>query len=80
QDITCVVNVQHDCISSRCTTTAQQAIMIKRTKSIKTRTVVAHMDSPHYVVNMLSLHNHTLIRKALPSSLLTLPAFFLNRV
>jgi hypothetical protein len=71
QDIISAVNLQHDCHRGACGTTGTQALYEEREITTLSRTVVAHTDSEHYIVNTASLHNYAQIASALPSHLRT---------
>ncbi|KAH9946546.1 hypothetical protein B0H21DRAFT_808883 [Amylocystis lapponica] len=79
-DITCVVNVQHDCASQGCMASGQQRLRQERELTSQVRTVVEHRDTISYVVNTHSLHNQQHLRRALPPHLLMSPSFFADRL
>lgn len=62
-----MVNVQHDCISARCTASGEREVMQERTVSGVVERCWEHKysHSDRFVLNMHSLHNPHLLRRAL---------------
>ncbi|KAH9899976.1 hypothetical protein C8Q73DRAFT_754715 [Cubamyces lactineus] len=79
EDIICVINVQHDCITGRCTSSGTEHIRQEREQSIRTRQVVKHTASTFFVINVTSLHNQRHLRNTLPPRLLKQNPFFEDR-
>ncbi|KAH7890625.1 hypothetical protein F5I97DRAFT_1777788, partial [Phlebopus sp. FC_14] len=68
-DIICLVNVQHNCIDSKCLELTninlwQEHILILHTKSI-----VKHQLTPLYFLNMYFIHNYHHIKSIVPEAL-----------
>ncbi|KAI0819954.1 hypothetical protein BC628DRAFT_1288170, partial [Trametes gibbosa] len=64
-----VTNLQHDCHASECTTRSTVPILQERLESTKRRTIVTHKSTNLWIMNVYSIHNHDVIRKAIPSEL-----------
>ncbi|KAG1836045.1 hypothetical protein DFJ58DRAFT_670050 [Suillus subalutaceus] len=73
QDIVCSVNVQHNCIDSHCTDTAQQPIYQERTITSRSRPIIQHKPTPHYLLNVYSVHNYDYINLVMPDTLCETP-------
>ncbi|KAG1876988.1 hypothetical protein C8R48DRAFT_539913, partial [Suillus tomentosus] len=68
-DIVCTVNVQHNCIDSKCANMRQQRMCQERIVTVRTKAVVEHQPTPHYFLNTYSIHNCNLIQMAIPETL-----------
>lgn len=73
QDIVCSVNIQHNCIDSNCTNTAQQPVYQERTLTSRSRSIVQHKLTPHYFLNAYSIHNYDYICLVTPDALRETP-------
>lgn len=62
-------NVQHDCLTGKCSTSGQEPVMHERVDSGTTRDVILHSNLAQYVVNMHALHNAHLLREVMPRRL-----------
>lgn len=63
------MNTQHDCISFECDPFRREAQRQERQDSERWSLRVQHKENKTFIVNLLSLHNSTLLRSALPSEL-----------
>jgi hypothetical protein len=70
QRITCVINLQHDCITNGNCSLHQIAEQQEREATSRTKHYVQHSDNRRYILNVQGLHNIHHIRRALPPSLL----------
>ncbi|KAG1824629.1 uncharacterized protein BJ212DRAFT_1444390 [Suillus subaureus] len=68
-DIVCSVNVQHNCINSHCTDTTQQPIYQEWTITSHSRPIIQHKPTPHYLLNVYSVHNYDYINLVMPNTL-----------
>ncbi|KAI0631689.1 hypothetical protein C8Q77DRAFT_153458, partial [Trametes polyzona] len=68
-DVLAVVNLQHDCYASGCTKQQTVPVLQERQRSTKTRSVVTHMDTNSWILNTHSIHNHEIIKQAVPPEL-----------
>lgn len=64
-----MVNLQHDCYRGHCLTSQQEPIRQEREITSRSRSVLAHTDDDHFIVNIQSLHNYHTISLALPPRL-----------
>jgi len=69
QDVICVVNVQHDCVTSCCNSTRTVFEQQERLLSSRTKVLVNHTPTNAYVLNTHSLHNYQWILSAIPTSI-----------
>ncbi|KAG2089051.1 uncharacterized protein F5147DRAFT_587351 [Suillus discolor] len=67
--ILCSVNIQHNCIDSGCTNTGQQPVYQEQTLTSRSRCIVQHKPTPHYILNAYSIHNYDYIRLVTPDTL-----------
>ncbi|KAG2155017.1 uncharacterized protein EDB93DRAFT_1051190, partial [Suillus bovinus] len=68
-DIICIVNVQHNCINSKCTDMRRQCIYQEQIETARTKAVVEHQPTPLYFLNTYSIHNCDYIQMAIPEAL-----------
>ncbi|KAI6111276.1 hypothetical protein F5141DRAFT_968851, partial [Pisolithus sp. B1] len=68
-DIVCAVNLQHNCMDSKCITVACCPIQQERILTAQTKPVIHHKETPNYLLNTFSIHNYAFIHTALPASL-----------
>ncbi|TFK45608.1 hypothetical protein OE88DRAFT_1715312 [Heliocybe sulcata] len=68
QEITAVINTQHDCERGSCRATASR-VMQEREETAQTRAVIQHSDSPYSIINMYALHNNLQLQAAVPPHL-----------
>ncbi|KAG2352148.1 hypothetical protein BDR07DRAFT_1239458, partial [Suillus spraguei] len=54
-DSVCSVNIQHNCIDSHCTNTGQQPIYQEQTLTSRSRCIIQHKPTPHYILNAYSI-------------------------
>ncbi|KAG2142877.1 uncharacterized protein EDB93DRAFT_1088602 [Suillus bovinus] len=73
QDIMCSVNIQHNCIDSGCTNTGQQPVYQEWTLTSRSRCIVQHKPTPHYILNVYSIHNYNYICLVTPDTLCETP-------
>ncbi|KAG2129945.1 hypothetical protein DEU56DRAFT_710250, partial [Suillus clintonianus] len=73
QDIICIANVQHNCIDAKCTDLSTKRLWQERTQTDRTSSIVKHQISPHYLLNMFSIHNYQHLHSLLPESLSETP-------
>ncbi|KIK10545.1 hypothetical protein PISMIDRAFT_124269, partial [Pisolithus microcarpus 441] len=69
KDIVCAVNLQHNCMDSKCIMLTPRATLQERVLTTRTKPVVHHEETPNYILNTFSIHNYAFIRAALPASL-----------
>ncbi|KAH9915819.1 uncharacterized protein B0H18DRAFT_939590 [Fomitopsis serialis] len=62
-------NVQHDCVSGRCSATGARPRMQERQETTITEEYIEHDPIDRWIINTLSFHNAHLIREMLPRSL-----------
>ncbi|KAG1894191.1 uncharacterized protein F5891DRAFT_1195457 [Suillus fuscotomentosus] len=72
-DIVCTVNVQHNCIDSKCANMCQQRMCQEWIVTVRMKAVVEHQPTPHYFLNTYSIHNCNLIQMAIPETLRETP-------
>ncbi|KAI6029918.1 hypothetical protein BKA83DRAFT_4030647, partial [Pisolithus microcarpus] len=72
-DIVCAVNLQHNCMDSKCIMLTPRATLQERVLTTRTKPVVHHEETPNYILNTFSIHNYAFIRAALPASLQETP-------
>ncbi|KAJ6628304.1 hypothetical protein B0H10DRAFT_2271410 [Mycena sp. CBHHK59/15] len=59
----------HDCRLVKCAPTASQPVRQERQETSQSIQLLAHGDDDHFVINMVALHNGTLLRRNLPVAL-----------
>ncbi|KAN0136748.1 hypothetical protein V8E53_005518 [Lactarius tabidus] len=69
KEIYCIVNVQHDCYSCRCTGIQHSAVQQERDKTSRTRDLIDHNPEPQFVLNVHSIHNYKSILAVTPPGL-----------
>jgi hypothetical protein len=62
-------SVMHDCQLGHCLPSALQPEMQERQETSQTISLIAHEDDRHFVINMHTFHNATLLQKILPRHL-----------
>ncbi|KAI6102394.1 hypothetical protein EDD16DRAFT_1457727, partial [Pisolithus croceorrhizus] len=72
-DIVCAVNLQHDCMDSKCITLTPHATLQERVLTTREKPVIHHKKTPNYFLNTFSIHNYTSICAVLPVSLQETP-------
>ncbi|KAG1753908.1 uncharacterized protein EDB91DRAFT_1043935, partial [Suillus paluster] len=77
-DIICAVNIQHNCIDSKCADMRQQPIHQERIETARTKAVVQHQSTPHYFLNAYSIHNCDYIQMVIPETLRETPLRVIN--
>ncbi|KAH7919605.1 hypothetical protein BV22DRAFT_968262, partial [Leucogyrophana mollusca] len=77
-DVVCTINVQHNCIDSQCVDTRQQPVPQERLESTVTKTVLQHKSTPHYFLNVYSIHNYVHIQSIIPTALRETPVRVTN--
>ncbi|KAG1726440.1 uncharacterized protein EDB91DRAFT_1254343 [Suillus paluster] len=77
-DIICTINLQHNCIDSKCIDMRQQHVHQERIKTARTKPVVDHQPTPYYFLNAYSIHNCDLIRLVIPKALCESPLRVVN--
>ncbi|KAN0125421.1 hypothetical protein V8E53_015508 [Lactarius tabidus] len=70
KEIHCIVNVQHDCYSCKCSGIQHQAVQQEREKTSRTRAMVDHKPEARFVLNIHSIHNYKTISAVTPPDLL----------
>jgi hypothetical protein len=73
QDIICTVNLQHNCINSKCIDMCQQHMHQEQMKTTQTKPVVDYQPTPYYFLNAYSIHNCDFIRLVIPEALCKSP-------
>ncbi|KAG2367081.1 hypothetical protein BDR07DRAFT_1233016, partial [Suillus spraguei] len=73
QDIVCSINIQHNCIDSQCTDTTQQPIYQEWIVMSRSRPIIQHKPTPHYLLNVYSVHNYDYIHLITPDTLRETP-------
>ncbi|KAG2104657.1 uncharacterized protein F5147DRAFT_536424, partial [Suillus discolor] len=73
QDIICTVNLQHNCIDSKCVDMRQQHLHQEWIQTIQTKPVVDHQPTPYFFLNAYSIHNCDLIQLVIPEALCESP-------
>ncbi|KAG2752138.1 hypothetical protein P692DRAFT_201687974, partial [Suillus brevipes Sb2] len=68
-DIICSVNLQHNCIDSKCVDMHQQHVLQEQIQTTRTKPVVDHQPTPHFFLNTYSIHNCDHIRLVIPEAL-----------
>ncbi|KAH9009912.1 hypothetical protein EDB84DRAFT_1256702, partial [Lactarius hengduanensis] len=68
-EIHCIVNVQHDCYSCKCTGIRYNTVQQERETTSKTQALVNHNPQARFVLNVHSIHNYKLILAVTPPSL-----------
>ncbi|KAH8994569.1 hypothetical protein EDB92DRAFT_1774302, partial [Lactarius akahatsu] len=68
-EIRCIVNVQHNCYSCKCTGIRHNAVQQEHEKTSKTRALVNHNPQAQFVLNVHSVHNYKSISAVTPPSL-----------
>ncbi|KAF9219012.1 hypothetical protein BS17DRAFT_718834, partial [Gyrodon lividus] len=69
QDVICVVNIQHNCIDSKCTDTGTKRVFQERMVTSQTIFVVDHKPSRDFFLNTYMLHNNVHICALVPPNL-----------
>ncbi|KAF8259698.1 hypothetical protein EI94DRAFT_1496818, partial [Lactarius quietus] len=67
----CVVNIQHNCYSCKCTGIQHCAVQQEHEKTSRTRTLVDHKPDAQFILNIHSIHNYKMILAITPQDLLT---------
>ncbi|KAG1803360.1 hypothetical protein EV424DRAFT_1331009, partial [Suillus variegatus] len=57
-DLICIVNLQHNCVDSRCTDFDQKPIRQEWTETSVTKAVIKHKPTPNFFLNVYSIHNY----------------------
>ncbi|KAI0687869.1 hypothetical protein BC835DRAFT_1251940, partial [Cytidiella melzeri] len=69
-DITCVVNIQHNCIDSHCSRITLCPLQQERTLvEHQTKEIAQHMDTPLCLLSTHSIHSYEQIYMALPPAM-----------
>ncbi|KAI6008574.1 hypothetical protein EDC04DRAFT_2581978 [Pisolithus marmoratus] len=68
-DVICVVNVQHDCITSSCTSTRTVLEKQEHLVTLRTKDLIDHAPTNAYIINTSLLHNYQWIKAVVPSML-----------
>ncbi|EIW74429.1 hypothetical protein CONPUDRAFT_160132 [Coniophora puteana RWD-64-598 SS2] len=68
-DILAAVNLQHDCHAGNCQPGEARHTTQEREVTSRTRMYVRHTDHSRYIVNMHAIHNHRILKDAIPPSL-----------
>ncbi|KAI0684155.1 hypothetical protein BC835DRAFT_1253857, partial [Cytidiella melzeri] len=71
-DIICAVNTQHNCTDSDSQYIGVTLHPTRQERTFtehRTKQIAQHADTPHFLLNIYSIHNYYQIAKALPSSL-----------
>ncbi|KAG8727336.1 hypothetical protein FRC11_013468, partial [Ceratobasidium sp. 423] len=76
QDIQCHLNLQHQCWSIGCDSTALRVVRQERLDTLLTQVTTNHRDMVHYVVNIHSMTNAIFIRNLVHANGILLPLFF----
>lgn len=63
------MNLQHDCQLGKCEPVGIQHLQQERELTSRSRAIIKHSDSSHFVVNIQSLHNYRQIQAATPAHL-----------
>lgn len=69
QAIQFIVNVQHDCLTSKCKTEDSRQEIQERQATERTTPQLIHSDDDRFILNMHAMHNAHLIRRILPREL-----------
>ncbi|KAI6008549.1 hypothetical protein EDC04DRAFT_2581982, partial [Pisolithus marmoratus] len=69
KDLVCVVNIQHNCIDSKCAGSIYSTVHQERSETMQTWTVICHEPTCKFLLNTYSIHNYTHIIATLPLSL-----------
>ncbi|KAI5988836.1 hypothetical protein EDC04DRAFT_2873238 [Pisolithus marmoratus] len=72
-DIVCAVNLQHNCMDSKCITLVHCAAQQERVLTAQTKSIIHHEETPNYFLNTFSIHNYAFIHAALPAFLQETP-------
>ncbi|KAH7928239.1 hypothetical protein BV22DRAFT_974816, partial [Leucogyrophana mollusca] len=80
KDITCAVNVQHNCVDSQCVDIGHKRLRQERTETSRTTPIINHKPTPLYFLNTYSIHNYAHIRSAVPENLCQTPLRVTNIV
>ncbi|KAH7918288.1 hypothetical protein BV22DRAFT_1024813 [Leucogyrophana mollusca] len=73
ENILCAVNVQHNCLNSRCVNTLDKQLRQERITTSRTTPTVKHHPTPHYFLNVHSIHNYAHILSVIPENLREAP-------
>ncbi|KAG2063960.1 hypothetical protein BDR04DRAFT_989376, partial [Suillus decipiens] len=68
-DIICTVNLQHNCIDSKCVDMCQQHLHQEWIQTIQIKPVVDHQPTLYFFLNAYSIHNCDLIQLIIPEAL-----------
>lgn len=63
------MNLQHDCHLGKCEASGIQHLQQEREVTSRSRAVIRHSDSTHFIVNTQSFHNYRQIQEATPANL-----------
>ncbi|KAG2339510.1 hypothetical protein BDR05DRAFT_1003322 [Suillus weaverae] len=69
QDIICAVNLQHNCLNTKCTHLSMKHLWQECIQTDRTTSIVEHQPSPEYLLNTFSIHNYQHIHSVLPEFL-----------
>ncbi|KAG8987955.1 hypothetical protein FRB93_004323 [Tulasnella sp. JGI-2019a] len=70
KELTCLINLQHDCSAAGCNKTSKKPCMMERDASTDTCKFLQHNEQkPWFVVNTQSLHNYQEIAEVIPTHL-----------
>lgn len=64
-----MVNMQHDCSSFHCEIDHTRQVREERQLTEVTEAALKHRDNTKFIINMHAIHNHQIIRSALPRHL-----------
>ncbi|KAI9572450.1 hypothetical protein HD554DRAFT_1982944, partial [Boletus coccyginus] len=68
-DILCGVNLQHNCIDTKCTKFMNHAIRQEQILMWQTEHIIQHKPTSKYFLNTFSIHNYSFIQAIVPPSL-----------
>ncbi|KAG1855245.1 hypothetical protein F4604DRAFT_2042442 [Suillus subluteus] len=77
-DLICIVNLQHNCVDSRCTDFDQKPIRQERTETSQTKALIQHKPTPKFFLNVYSIHNYEHILLVIPDTLRETPLWVVN--
>ncbi|KIN94311.1 hypothetical protein M404DRAFT_109058, partial [Pisolithus tinctorius Marx 270] len=69
QNVLCAVNVQHNCVDSKCTKLSGHAIQQEWTVTRQIKHVIQHEPTQKYLLNAFSIHNYSFIHAVILPSL-----------
>ncbi|KAI6096497.1 hypothetical protein F5141DRAFT_961529, partial [Pisolithus sp. B1] len=64
-DIICTVNLQHNCMDSKCIMLAHHTTHQERVLPTQTKPIIHHKETPNYFLNTFFIHNYAFICTAL---------------